>query len=79
MQTLPSFSFFKGANVKPKSELLDAPPPHDLAGEIVAMLRRIAPMRKAPSGPAREALDKFDVAALDVILTIQRQRMGVTQ
>ena len=50
------------------AELLATIPPH---------VRRVEAVAKRVSGPAKAVLDKYAAAALEVMLTLQRERLGV--
>lgn len=49
----------------------------ELLAEIGPHLRRVEAVAKHLQGPAREALDHYNAAALQAVLELQRERLGV--
>ncbi len=49
----------------------------ELAAELLPHLRRVEAVAKALKGPARVALDQYCAAAVQAMLELQRERLGV--
>ena len=49
----------------------------ELVAEIPSHLRRVQAVAKSLDGPVREALEHYEVAGLQAVIELQRERRGV--